>query len=680
MIQLSRELSEFFQESPLSKIGTLDDYLEYLNNFFEESRLEFRGDIKGLNSLDYLERPRSTHSKGFKYGPGVYTTPIWESAKIHADEISGKVYLVLVNTKDLVFFSDRLSFLKEVSNSLSLGNRVPTTDEISKFTKSIHEEGKSIHIKRAGTMPETTSPSQNIHLMGSERDVEEFRNFVRIRRAGLMEKNLNFDELKRDFGGQKKGDILIKKIMDQEDLTFVDSGSGVKKIQKVSQIKPGPDQIITPQTIGDYLPFDDGRMLRIFKKEPGYKDYKKSIVSDDGTVYKLNDIVKTSDFGSSGGSSLGTENTIKIESIYCLYFSIRQFLSRDISITDDIDYFLESPSVMDFVRTPVQISSQTLEDFANWEFSFIQTVNGINKTEKYLVKSGKSEGVLRSDIKYRFHQINSKDTLIFTLLQKYNSFRLDIPISKWTPSDIWAINSDTESQTIRKISQTRTIDELNLLTNQLFDQGELVGISLKKITPREEDFKIIINNESPKPKYSLERFNLVDDPTQTLNITLVARRTSEVYGDGEEKIDFRSFSGENKISDISGEVIGKDARFGKISLKIINRILLSYGLGSVDVYGTFENTPQNILEKKLEEIQGNLLGLPIIKISSSRVEKLKTRRRLISKLQSLQLTRILCDNWKKKPKLTDKIINELFYYALSIENEFYESPKYIRII
>ena len=60
--------------------------------------------------------------------------------------------------------------------------------------------------------------------------------------------------------------------------------------------------------------------------------YSKVIQTDDER-YQLNDIEKTSDFGSSGGSSLGTKETRNVECIQCLFLALRQ-TKGEVSITE----------------------------------------------------------------------------------------------------------------------------------------------------------------------------------------------------------------------------------------------------------------------------------------------------------------------------------------------------------
>lgn len=502
----------------------------------------------------------------------------------------------------------------------------------------------------------------------------------------LVEKNLTFDDLDRTTSGEKRGDVLLGKIVRGEEISLNPDEAGEIKIKRISDIiNRNTDDTTSKNLVAPkYTPYDSVKMRDVFLKRPDYRRYTKSLRAEDGTEYRLNDIVKTSEFGSSGGSSLGTENTIAVESIYCFYFAIRQFLARDISITDDISYFLTSPSVLEFIKTPVTISQNLLDKFDEWENSFIETVNGIGRTEKYLVKDKKNTGVLRNDKKYSFHQINSKDDLITSIVQKYLSFNLGIPISKWTPSDIWAVDVERKDNIIRLIRSCRTFSDLNRIVNNSFDRSELVGISIKKIRSGQNNFKIIINNESPKPKYTFAGVILLDSPTGTLNTTIVVNRKSEVYGDGEEKIDFRTYSSD--IRNIVGEVIGKEAKFGKISLNQINRMLVDINLEKVPGYTELIGLDDRDLRGKIIELNQQMLNNSTFRdlVRMSRLRSLEpkqeTKRRLISKYQGLYLANILLNVYSDRKEDIDNLVEKIFYYALAIENQEYECPKYIRII
>lgn len=682
-------LKDFYYGSgEINKIGSIELYREYLSTIFKNFRIEYRGDISGLEEFRYSNSVIDRDGKSdvrHKMGSGVYTTPDLEQAQQYADRVSGKVYHVLCNESNELRYSSKLDFYRAVSDFVEKTNRPPDGFDIDRFTRSMQDLDKSIHVKKISTQDETVHPVENTWILGSQKDILGFSRFLDSQNQNLIERNITFNELDKTSSGQKRGDILLGKIVRGEEIPLKPEGESGVVIKRISDIINKNTQDITSRNLiaPKYTPYDSVKMRDVFLKRPGYKKYTNSLRAEDGEEYKLNDIVKTSDFGSSRGSSLGTESTIKVESIYCFYFAIRQFLDRDISITDDTSYFLTSPSVLDFIKIPVQVTQEILDEFGEWENSFIETVNGINRTEKYLVKDRKNNSVLDSNKKYSFHQINSRDDLITSLSDKYRSFNLGIPISKWTPSDIWAVDVERKEHIIGLIRSCRSLSDLNRIVNNSFDRSELIGISIKKIKSGHNNFKIIINNESPKPLYTFSKVIILDKPTGTLNTTIVVNRKSEVYGDGEEKVDFRTY--ESDIRNIVGEVLGKEAKFGKISLGQINRMLRNLEIKEVPITLELINFDESELKNKILDLNNEIIENPSLKdfIRRSNVRsdlKPENKRRLISKYQGLLLAKTLLDTLLVDRESVDNLLQKIFYYALAIENQEYECPKYIRII
>lgn len=682
-------LKDFYSKSSdINTIGSFELYRKYLSTIFEDFRIEYRGDISGLEEFRYSNSVIDRDGKSdvrHKMGSGVYTTPNLYQAQQYADQVLGKIYFVLINQTDELRYSSKLYFYRDVASFVGNPNRPPNGFDIDRFTRHMQKLGRSIHVKKISTQDETVHPVENTWILGSQKDILGFSRFLDSQNQNLVERNITFDDLDKTTMGQKRGDILLGKIVRGEEISLKPGDESGIVIKRISDIINKNTQDTTSKNLvaPKYTPYDSVKMRDVFLKRPDYKKYTKSLRAEDGEEYKLNDIVKTSDFGSSGGSSLGTESTIKVESIYCFYFAIRQFLGRDISITDDISYFLTSPSVLDFIKTPIQVTQEMLDRFSQWENSFIETVNGINRTDKYLVKNRKNNSVLDSNKKYSFHQINSRDDLITSLSDKYRSFNLGIPISKWTPSDIWAVDVERKHHIIGLIRACRSLQDLNRIVNNSFDRSELVGISIKKIESGQNNFKIIINNESPKPQYTFSKVIILDNPLETLNTTIVVNRKSEVYGDGEEKIDFRTY--DSNIRNIVGEVQGSEAKFGKISLGQINKMLKDLEIGEVPNYVELINLDEKDLGGKILDINNKILQnsslSDYIRISRVRSDsKPQTKRRLISKYQGLFLVSTLLDKLLVSKESVDNVLQKIFYYALAIENQEYECPKYIRII
>jgi hypothetical protein len=179
-------------------------------------------------------------------------------------------------------------------------------------------------------------------------------------------------------------------------------------------------------------------------------------------------------------------------------------------------------------------------------------------------------------------------------------------------------------------------------------------------------------------------------------ITLVSTYESELVKGGDQKLTLRSFSGDNSLSDISGELIGTKSQYGKIGLSWINRILKHNGVSTVITKNEIESNKTTYTNDKLKQDISVLNGM----ISDKRKEtdkRISNRSGLISKYQSLKLAEVFrsiigvkmsdhSTEWVvENPKhgnllLVDKIVTEIFYYALSIENLQFECPMYIRVV
>lgn len=514
----------------------------------------------------------------------------------------------------------------------------------------------------------------------------------------LEEVNLSLSELsKKNKDGKIRGQVFVDKVKGQEEFVFnkPDEPKIKKKIKSIIDDNGGEklnqeiETILT--TNGEY---DPKKAEVIFKK----RNYIDVIKSEDDVVYKLTDIEKTADFGSSGGASLGTKNTRIVESIQCIYLSFRQLTKNNLRENDNPISLLgseEGKDILSRVSIPEEVDFEDFNLFTNnWNNTFYRTANALYSIRTQLVLSKDRNSILDQNKVYNFHQIASKSNLIETIIQVYKECEKEIPISKWTPSDIWACNSEREEEIITLLKDIKYMDDLNNFINELFDIKDLIGISLKKVSSSDEKLNLVINKETPKPIYILESISITENATKTINTSINAQRFSSVFGDGIEKLELRSFSGADTIQDISAEVIGKDARQGRIGLKAINSILLKYGVEEIPFYNDL------LFNKGVDKLIDEVSELNYSILKKMNVETKKEINynttisipRIVSKYQGLLLAKKLLDNSEKTFDFTiiedkrypitkgDKILQEIFYYALSIENSKFESPKYVRVI
>jgi hypothetical protein len=237
---------------------------------------------------------------------------------------------------------------------------------------------------------------------------------------------------------------------------------------------------------------------------------------------------------------------------------------------------------------------------------------------------------------------------------------------------------------------TSNIKQLNSIINNKFMLSQMIGISLKKVGSS-EDIKLVINKLTPSPKYYFDKAITSTDPLGSLGVKLVARFTSEVIRDGFDTLYLRSFSGGQIISDVSGEVEGQHSRYGKIGLNKINDMFSESGvLKSRQV-----PTKSQILFDSGKYTDAYLIS-EINRINSSIEDKSRTttkrisgRPSLISKYQSLKFAELMIELTKESISLepgegvyasiADKVTEDIFYYAMSIQNYNFVCPMYVRI-
>jgi hypothetical protein len=509
------------------------------------------------------------------------------------------------------------------------------------------------------------------------------------------EVNLNLGELGKKIQGTKKGQKLVDKLRGDQDFTVFKIGEeGYPKDVNFSNSDDIADQIVSNGN-----EFDDEKAKRVFKPTTKYKPVLRG---EDDETYRLNDLKKDEYFGSGGGSSLGFEDSKKVESIQCLFLSLKQYFihKNEIDREDIKKIFTEegdkfNPTIINFVRIPQTITPMIVSDFLegdkeDWIDTFLNTANALYDLDLQLV--GKKERtVLDKQKKYVFHQISSNSKLIFNLSDAYHSCRetVGIPIPKWTPSDVWAVEVGRESAIINQIGLTGTIDELNKVIDILFRRSQLVGLSLKKVGGK-ESIKLVINKLTPPPAFYFDGFITSGNPFGSKSITLEARFTSTIIQSSKDRIVFRSFSGDQSSSDISGEILGSESRFGKIGLLWVNKILQTHNVKEtiptkVELLD-MDRFSNDFLKSEIERMNGLISNKTR---STSKIMDL-SRSNLISKYQGLKLSEILSNKLLDETSSrktsdgtrtkVDDIVQDIFYYAMAIKNEKFTCPMYVRIV
>ena len=277
-------------------------------------------------------------------------------------------------------------------------------------------------------------------------------------------------------------------------------------------------------------------------------------------------LIKTAEFGSSGGSGSGSENTDLFEGAACWVGAFRYSLNQ--AIQDDYRCTLaDFQSVARHVETKESMEDihQYLMDNPDWMQSSIRTANA-----------------LYADVRYRntsFHWYHGNDFVkaINAHFKDVND-REDRPfadINKWTPADIWLCDCAISSP-------LTTFEEYfagwNNLLMELVNQKKLIGVSLKKVTANSARIeRTNMGEERP-------RKNFISCGSNSLYGSM------DTYFDGSGfNMQMRDTSGKGNTWQgeiLGGSAFGAGAKGGKVGGGILNRILESvYGEGN----GCFRN-------------------------------------------------------------------------------------------
>ena len=495
------------------------------------------------------------------------------------------------------------------------------------------------------------------------------------------ESNLDLKELeKTSKSGRLRGDVLVKKIQDHDDISFNQKGS--KSVTQVSNV----DEII-PKITDDNGHYSPKLAKDFFQKGRYYDDV---IEGEDDELYRLNDIEKTSDFGSSGGSSLGSRDTRNVECIQSLFLALRQEKGNDSITEKSVDDLFDATGnirkeLLDMIRVPISIDRDIVDSYTQtWISSFINTANALYEIRPIFTKDKKTDdNALSRRRKFIFYQIGYPTGLTKILSDKYKSFTetTGIPISKWTPSDVWAVLQTQHSVVISRINECKTLDELNDIIDELFDSKTLRGISLKKLkdVKNTSDIKIILNKVTPLPVYTFEKAITSNNALGSLGIKIISHRhipiDNSIFKYGPEAMDVRSFSGPDTLSDVSGEVLGESARHGKVGLLRINRFIekIDPSLTKIPTRAELELVSDATLKREINKLNKKIKTLGQGVGTSGNIDG---RPRLVSKYQALKVAEFFYEH----PDIADELIQDIFYYAMSIKTDEFVCPKYVRII
>ena len=351
--------------------------------------------------------------------------------------------------------------------------------------------------------------------MNNEQDVLLLESILRELEIGvdLEETKLSPAELSKDAtfsGGRKipRIEILIDKITNKESLELENGGSfTVTDIEKVlSQLK-GKTKVDKAIVLG---------------------------VNEDGKTITTSDLKKTADFGGGGGMRGGSELTAQAESAQCIANAIRYSTGE---ITEE-----------DITNEAIQNSKSKVEvtDF--------DSASNLLKTNKgWLISSVSIANALASQYPGSFIH-NRGSEWVQRLNNKVKPFLKEVgiqDINKWNPADIWMVSPDELD-----IEWPNNLGEINVLLLEKFNEGKIIGVSLKK-ADKNVTLKVFNAGASEGKKYEMKGVDV--SPSHA--------KAYVILDDG-SKIEFRNF---NALTGFMGELGLKKAAGGKVGYTIIKK-------------------------------------------------------------------------------------------------------------
>ncbi len=265
-------------------------------------------------------------------------------------------------------------------------------------------------------------------------------------------------------------------------------------------------------------------------------------------------------------TSRGSANTAIVESAQCLYcdlaFNVYKGRIDENSLIskDDFDKAFKNIEVDAKLEEMLSMSSA-------WKTS---SIRGANELYNKLHKKGT----------FKFYRNSGVDVLINKAYNKIKgdavvagskSIKDKVPASedKWNPADIWMTKIGFDHNKIIEKSQTKKVLTFNKFLIDEFNDNNLIGVSLKKITGSADlkPMNLTKDREISKVGYGGAKFNY-----KSLDTYIDFKSGSNT------SIQFRNFSG--STGGWQGEVgiKGSSAKHGKIGAGAIWEVLKSHGI------------------------------------------------------------------------------------------------------
>jgi len=493
-----------------------------------------------------------------------------------------------------------------------------------------------------------------------------------IKFSKFFEANLKFKDLEKSKDDKLRGDILIDKIRNNKPLELPNGTKIIvtQILDKRSNQYIDIDSDLDPlsQITDEHGNFSPEKSKPFFARNKVFK-------TSDGNTYKLTDLFKSIDFGSSGAGMNTNENEI----IQMFLISRRIELGRNFT-QNDVNEYLDQ-----FIGEVYPNNCHITNDFKIrnmdyflydkfWMATFKNSINNI-------ANASSGGRILFDDC----------------------------------PADVWAItsNQDDYDEICNSIKKAVDILDLNRILNAEFEKRTLIPISLKKIGVKLLSGRVITNNEAGAelPDFDVTEFHLepevdkgIGSKIDTLSTWIPKGQIKPIIRQRNIKIDTTDSS---KFQNVDAEIDGVYARHGKINFTMMKKFIEESPFYKY-VYSVIKENPlqtvDELKEKTVDELK-NIIDDINYQISKYKPVGIKItydlkgrnnnslEKKLISKIQSLQIIRALSiiDNKDESPRTlsngerntkneVDKILTKILLYALSIHTGGFSTPRYARVI
>ena len=421
----------------------------------------------------------------------------------------------------------------------------------------------------------------------------------------MSEVSLNPGELRKDRE-PNRAEVFLKKIENDEEFELMDgSMTVIDKEQSADSIQKLKD-----------------------------KDFNKLIFTDtSGKQLKLNQFKKTAEFGAGSGAGGGSVDTRIMESAHCYGCAIAYYLKKGNVVEDDLikENFEKVTKYVDVDASIDEIES-FLERKPLW---YSSTAKSVNKIYNLFPNKG-----------YRFHRGSEQVERIYNAWKVGKTEKeLKLMDDKWNPADIWLMTNKAENH-----DYSGNLEVLNGQISQFYEDGDLIGVSLKMIG-KKSDAEAKTFNDPNIPTGNVYEY-------ESYKSTLKSSTLDILYTGG--SITCRNFSVETGWST---EIKGKAAQGGKCGHTGVNDVLKINGLPLLPTQKTTLNafkTNDKIFYDKLYYLVDRFIE-NISEKDFAELYKEKPLAWKTSNYMNLEFLLRLEDNKNK----ANEILNDVMRYASS---------------